>query len=168
MGALKRLHSEIDGRVNTIRAHHPEWLCGKGCDHCCRQLADVPRLTADEWELLRAGLAVLPRERLEDIRRELAAMPPRPAAPIVCPLLDHLTGSCPVYAQRPVPCRTYGFYVQRDLGLYCSRIEALVADGALSDVIWGNQDGVDHKLLGLGPMRALGEWFELWATEEQA
>ncbi len=44
------------------------------------------------------------------------------------------------YAQRPVACRTYGFYVQRELGLYCGDIEARVAGGELADVVWGNHD----------------------------
>jgi Fe-S-cluster containining protein len=43
-----------------------------------------------------------------------------------------------VYTQRPVACRTYGFYVQRKLGLYCRDIESREAEGALVDVVWGN------------------------------
>ncbi|MGZ4995070.1 MAG: YkgJ family cysteine cluster protein, partial [Methylobacter sp.] len=68
-------------------------------------------------------------------------------------------GACLVYAHRPVACRTYGFYVQRDLGLYCKDIESHVAGGALTEVVWGNQDAVDHRLGGLGDSRDLTEWF---------
>ena len=86
--------------------------------------------------------------------------------PLVCPLLDPASGACPVYAARPVACRTYGFYVQRELGLYCHDIESRVADGALADVVWGNQDAVDRELAGLGETRSLIEWFGRWEAME--
>ena len=83
-----------------------------------------------------------------------------PSRPLVCSMLDEMEGACPVYAQRPVACRTYGFYVQRALGLYCGDIEARVAGGELGDVVWGNHDAVDKALGALGEVRALTEWFE--------
>lgn len=92
----------------------------------------------------------------------MVALTTSQSLPIVCPLLDTSTGTCPVYAQRPVVCRTYGFYVQRDQGLYCRDIEAHVADGALAGVVWGNHDAVDHRLADLGNARALTDWFEHW------
>lgn len=162
MTTLTQLHVDIDVRVQTIREDRSDWLCGKGCDRCCRRLADVPQLTVAEWDLLREGLTALPPERLREIRRDMAALTGQRSRPIICPLLDLSTGSCPVYAQRPVACRTYGFYVQRDLGLYCHDIESRVADGALADVVWGNHDAIDHRLAGLGEIRALTDWFERW------
>jgi Fe-S-cluster containining protein len=159
MTLLSRLHADIDHRVQTIRDGHPGWLCGKGCDGCCRRLADIPQLTAAEWELLREGLANLPPERLLDIAGEVAELTGRHARPVVCPLLDRTTGACPVYAQRPVACRSYGFYVQRDRGLYCREIEVRVAEGTLADVVWGNHDAVDRCLAVLGESRPLTEWF---------
>ena len=162
MTTLAQLHIDIDVRVQTIREDRSDWLCGKGCDSCCRRLADVPQLTVAEWGLLREGLAALPTERLREIRINMAALSGQRSPPITCPLLDLASGSCPVYAQRPVACRTYGFYVQRDLGLYCYDIESLVAEGALADVVWGNHDAIDHRLAGLGESRALNDWFERW------
>ena len=159
---LVQLHTEINARVQTIQGDHADWLCGKGCDGCCRQLADIPRLTRAEWDLLREGLSALPPERLQEIRRNMAALSSSQSRPVICPLLDISTGTCPVYAQRPVACRTYGFYVQRDLGLYCHDIEARVADGALAGVVWGNHDAIDRRLAGLGEARALTDWFERW------
>jgi len=159
---LSQLHADIDARVQTIRESHPGWLCGKGCDNCCRQLADVPQLTAEEWDLLRQGLAALPPERLREIRQDTAALAGQQSRPVVCPLLERATGACPVYAQRPVACRTYGFYVQRDLGLYCPDIESRVADGLMADVVWGNHDAIDTRLAGQGERRTLTEWFERW------
>lgn len=162
MTPLARLHFDIDERVQAIRGNRPDWLCGKGCDSCCRHLADVPRLTLAEWDLLREGLAELSPERLREIRNEMAALACQQSRPVVCPLLELSTGACPVYAQRPVACRTYGFYVQRDLGLYCRDIESRVADGALADVVWGNHDAIDHRLASLGESRLLTDWFERW------
>lgn len=162
MTPLTQLHADIDARVQTIREDRPDWLCGKGCDSCCRRLADIPQLTVAEWDLLREGLAALPPEQLQEIRINMAALSGQQSRPITCPLLDLATGSCPVYAQRPVACRTYGFYVQRDLGLYCHDIESRVAEGALADVVWGNHDAIDHRLAGLGESRALTDWFERW------
>ena len=157
---LAELLADIDARVNAIRAGHPDWLCAKGCDGCCRRLAAVPRLTAAEWALLRDALAALAAPRLDEIRRNMAALAEAQRSfPVVCPLLDPESGACPVYAARPVACRTYGFYVQRELGLYCREIESRVAGGALADVVWGNHDAIDQRLAGLGEVRALDEWF---------
>lgn len=167
--ALSSLHAEIDARVSAIRNERQDWPCGKGCDSCCRQLAEVPQLTAPEWELLRTGLAALPAQRLDAIDRavrELAAAEAARAAAgarerrrVVCPLLDTDTGACPVYAQRPVACRSYGFYVQRELGLYCADIEQRVAGGDFADVVWGNHDAIDSQLARMGASRPLTEWF---------
>jgi len=67
-----------------------------------------------------------------------------------------------VYVHRPVACRTYGFYVQRDKGLYCKDIESRVAGGDWAEVVWGNQDAIDRRLCGLGETRDLTEWFARW------
>ena len=160
--SLSRLHADVESRVQAIRADQPQWLCGKGCAGCCRRLADVPQLTAAEWVLLQEGLAKLSAERLGQISRDLTALADHRERPIVCPLLDRSTNACPVYAQRPIACRSYGFYAQRDKGLYCAAIEAQVADGFLDDVVWGNHDAIDHRLAGLGEARPLTDWFARW------
>ena len=166
MTVLSRLHVDIDARVLSIRGDRPDWLCGKGCDGCCRQLAEIPQLTSGEWDLLRQGLSTLPAARLAEIARDMDALAGQQSRPLVCPLLDQATGACPVYAQRPVACRTYGFYVQRDKGLYCHDIETRVADGALADVVWGNHDAVDQRLSSLGESRPLTVWFDAWQRGE--
>jgi Fe-S-cluster containining protein len=165
MTALYQLHADIDARVQTTRENRPDWLCGKGCDSCCRRLAEVPQLSEAEWDLLREGLVALPRERLQAVSRDMAVLDRQQSRPIVCPLLDQPIGACMVYAQRPVACRTYGFYVQRGLGLYCHDIEFRVTDGDLVDVVWGNHDAIDHRLGGLGEILALTEWFVRWENE---
>ena len=165
MYTLSRLCADIDERVDAVRSGRPDWPCAKGCDSCCRHLAEEPRLTAAEWALLRDALAALPAQRLAEIRLAMLALAAGPR-PLVCPLLDPASGACPVYAARPVACRTYGFYVQRELGLYCHDIESRVADGALADVVWGNHDAIDRRLAALGEVHSVSEWFALWAREE--
>lgn len=162
LNELFRLHADIDARVHALRARHPDWLCGKGCDGCCRQLAEVPQLTAAEWDWLRQGLSALPPERLREIGADLRALAKQRARPVVCPLLDQSSGACPVYAQRPVACRSYGFYVQRGVGLYCGNIESRVDRGEMADVVWGNHDVIDRRLGALGESRPLDEWFARW------
>ena len=76
--------------------------------------------------------------------------------PVTCPLLDPQSGACPVYAARPLACRSYGFYVERDTGLYCAEIEARVAAGAYPEVIWGHQGRLETRLAALGETRPLG------------
>lgn len=163
---LFKLHVDIDERVARIRQHAVDWPCAKGCDSCCRQLADVPQLTAAEWDGLRTALATLPAQQRAEIRWRMAELPTDRPPRLTCPLLDPASGACPVYAQRPVACRTYGFYVQRDKGLYCADIEARVTQGELSEVIWGNHEVVERQLASLGETRSLSDWFNAATPEE--
>jgi Fe-S-cluster containining protein len=163
MSILTRLHIDIDDRVQSILINRADWQCKKGCDGCCQQLARVPQLTIAEWNLLKKGLAGLTPEQLQPIRIRMTSL--TATRPVTCPLLDLTTGACPVYAQRPVACRTYGFYVQRNLGLYCPDIETRVAAGELADVVWGNHDAIDQRLATLGESRALSDWFAEWIAE---
>lgn len=161
MTDLASLHTDIDTRVASIREQHPDWPCAKGCDNCCRQLAALPQLSADEWSLLQEGLAKLPQEQLAAIKHRINRLGEHPTRPVTCPLLDPDTGACPVYAQRPIACRTYGFYVQRDKGLYCQEIEARERCGELSGVIWGNHEAIEQQIATHGEVRDLREWFDL-------
>jgi Fe-S-cluster containining protein len=162
MNTLTQIHADIDARVQAISDDNADWLCRMGCDSCCRWLAEIPRLTVVEWALLRNGLAALPSEQLLEIGRGIAALAEQTSRPLTCPMLDQSLGVCRVYAHRPVACRTYGFYVQRDKGLYCTDIEARVAKGDWTMVVWGNHDVIDRQLNALGDSRDLTEWFTLW------
>jgi len=162
VNTLAQLHADIETRVTAIRDGNSDWLCRQGCDGCCHRLAEIPRLTAEEWNLLQQGLAALPPERLREIGQEIAALAGQVSRPIVCPMLDRAEGACLVYAHRPVACRTYGFYVQRDHGLYCRDIESRVAAGALAEVVWGNHDVIDRRLCDLGESRELPAWLADW------
>lgn len=163
MDTLITLHQKIDTRVQHIREQSSDWPCSKGCDQCCRQLARVPQLTASEWAYLRDGLLALPPEQRAGLIRQVDAFSKSGTAdqrPVTCPLLDKKTGACPIYAVRPVACRTYGFYVQRDGGLYCADINTASERGELTHVIWGNHDVIDRELATFGETRPLTEWFE--------
>ncbi|MBK8816903.1 MAG: YkgJ family cysteine cluster protein [Methylococcaceae bacterium] len=162
MNKLYKLHEDVETRVNAIRDSQSDWLCRQGCDGCCRRLAEVPKITAKEWDLLQEGLSALPPEQLMEISQKVAELAVQVSRPIVCPMLDRANGACLVYAQRLVACRTFGFYVQRELGLYCKDIETRVTDGALAEVVWGNHDIIDRRLRDLGESRDLTEWFAGW------
>ena len=159
---LFEIHADIDARVGSIRDARPDWLCGKGCDNCCRRLADVPLLTRAEWDLLREGLAGLAASQLDELAGKISVLTDAVGRPLVCPMLDETSGACPVYAHRPVACRSYGFYVDGGLGLYCHDIEALVVDGKMDDVVWGNHEVIERRLAALEPSRPLTEWFVAW------
>ncbi len=159
MTDLAPLHQAIDDRVARIRQEQPDWPCGKGCDQCCRSLADVPRLTPSEWSLLQSGLETLTADALASIRMRVRTMA-RGANGYMCPLLDTELGICPVYAHRPVACRTYGYYVERDRGLYCRDIERRVDAGEMADVVWGNQAAVEQAMRTDGPAQPLTAWFD--------
>lgn len=157
---LTELHADIDQRVQAIRQAYPDWLCRAGCEGCCHRLAEIPQLSAAEWALLQEGLAALSQELQDSIRHRVMALSKQVDRPIVCPMLDHAAGTCRVYPYRPTACRTYGFYVDRDKGLYCHDIEAQVASGVLDAVVWGNQDAIDQRLKQTGEMRELTAWFD--------
>jgi Fe-S-cluster containining protein len=160
--ALLRLHVALDQRADAIRTQRPDWLCAKGCDTCCRQLAAIPELSRGEWECLRAGLAALPEAQLAEFDQRMRELVVQRERPFTCPFLERQSGACPVYVHRPVVCRSYGFHVQRELGLYCDDIRLQVERGELSEVVWGNHDAVDQALAGLGERDTLTRWYAAW------
>lgn len=159
MSELVTIRKAVQARAEGMILARGDWPCRKGCDDCCRRLAQVPLVNATEWAEVREALAELPVAVAEGIRARI-----RESAggdrPFTCPLLERESGACLVYAARPVECRTYGFYVERDRVLGCERIEAVAGD--VSGVVWGNHDGVAADL------RALGEAFPLhfWVDSE--
>ena len=113
-------------------ARSGHWLaCRPGCNQCCTGVFRIGPLDA---ERLRAGLAGTHAEKAELIRdrvRESVARltPDFPgdastgilyedddsldrfedfADEEVCPVLDPITGTCDLYAHRPMTCRTFG------------------------------------------------------------
>jgi Fe-S-cluster containining protein len=153
---LLAIYDDIERRARATTAERDWWPCRRGCDTCCHRLAEVPRLVRAEWELLREGLDALPRDvraHVDARIRELAALEPEGALPrhIVCPMLDQAEGACRVYAHRPGACRTYGFYVERGLGLHCHLVTEAVTERPADEepIVWGNAESVDYALARL-------------------
>lgn len=161
---LQVVYERIAERTGAISREQPEWPCREGCDGCCRRLAGVPELTAEEWALLRACWAELggeARRAIDEGLVELARDVAAGATLLTCPLLDREAGSCRVYAARPAACRTYGFYVTRGVGLYCEQVRARVDQGLCDEVVWGNHDVIDGDLeRAFGRGRSLLEWVQ--------
>ncbi|WP_460207834.1 hypothetical protein [Scytonema sp. NUACC21] len=42
---LQIIDEGVEARVQAIRAEHDWWLCRRGCDGCCHQLAHPPELS---------------------------------------------------------------------------------------------------------------------------
>lgn len=109
-----------------------------------------------EWDLLREGLDALApevRAQVDGRIEELATLERQGTLPrhIVCPMLDEAEGACRVYAHRPGACRTYGFYVERGIGLHCAMITEAVAARPDDEapIVWGNAVSVDYALARL-------------------
>ena len=154
---LLSIYAEVERRTRETSEPRAWWPCHRGCDSCCRRLADVPVLVRAEWELLREGLDALPTEVRADVDgriAELAAQEREGTLPkhIVCPMLDEAEGACRVYEHRPGACRTYGFYVDHGIGLHCGIITDAVAARPEDEtpITWGNAQGVDYALARLG------------------
>lgn len=142
--SLNVLDSKTEDRCRSIRAEHPDWPCARGCDLCCRSLPHLPTVTEAEWERL--------APRLDDEQKARLRAPAGPA-PVTCPLLSN--GACTVYDVRPIACRTYGFYAERDAGLHCALVTETARD---RDVVWGNGEAIAADLRAYGPERSLAEW----------
>ena len=155
---LLAIYDDVERRARATSETHAWWPCRRGCDTCCRRLADVPQLVRAEWELLEEGLAALaPEVRSAIVARIRALDTAERPRHVTCPMLDEQEGACLVYAHRPGACRTYGFYVERELGLHCALVTDAVAQHeahhddteASEPVVWGNQGGVDYALARL-------------------
>lgn len=154
---LPILDARIDLRANATRTDHPWWPCAEGCDRCCRSLPRLPSITEPEWRRLRQALAELPPATVREIEARMTASAQTGAGPVVCPLLDRARGACLVYAARPIACRTYGFYAERDAGLHCAEVGRLVEEHDAA-VLWGNGEAVAADMKAFGPPACLSEW----------
>ena len=164
MSALVQIQEAVERRVEEIAASNPVWPCRKGCDDCCRSLASPPQVSRAEWDLIAAAVSSLPVEVAEEIRRRIRAGASA-SRPVVCPLLDLDSGSCLVYEARPIACRAYGLYAERDLVLGCGRIEAIARESA--PVVWGNHVELEQRVRSLGDAASLAEWAEVLTDPPQ-
>lgn len=163
-GRLLEIYDGVESRTRATNDAHAFWPCKRGCDGCCRSLAEVPRISRAEWDILREGLDLLGPEARATVDANVAKLAEGPIEPrkIVCPMLDEHEGVCLVYAHRPAVCRTYGYYVERGDGLHCGLVTDAVnshQEGDGAPITWGNQTSVEHALVRLsGEARSLIEW----------
>ena len=158
VATLEEIENRVEGIIANIRSQFPDWSCQKGCDECCRRLAELPLITRSEWSRLKEGLIRLPEDEARQIQNEVKDLA-RESGPLICPLLNQSEGACKVYPYRPLACRSYGYFIQKGVGLHCKKIEAQVNQGALDRVVWGNQDALERDMRQEGAARSLHDWF---------
>jgi Fe-S-cluster containining protein len=137
---VSELFPLIDAALASATLRSGEWLaCRPGCHQCCIGVFPISPLDA---ETLRAALAAADPTVAGRIRTRAAAARERltpnfPGDPTTgalftepthedafedfandepCPVLDPVTGTCDLYAARPVQCRTFGPPVRDDDG----------------------------------------------------
>jgi Fe-S-cluster containining protein len=122
----------LDAALASTTERSGAWLaCKPGCHQCCVGVFAISQLDADQ---LREGLALAEPAVAQRIRKRvaesharlLANFPGDPATGLLftepqheeafedfandepCPVLDPDTGTCDLYAYRPIQCRTFG------------------------------------------------------------
>lgn len=158
MSRLYQIQETVRLRAQEIVSAHADWPCRKGCDECCRRLASIPRVTREEWQSIVGALDALPEHAAESARWRITNSASA-SRPVICPLLDTDSGTCLVYEARPVACRAYGFYAERQYVLGCSRIESFSRESP--DVVWGNHAALEERMSILGEARTLFDWLDL-------
>ena len=135
---MSALFPILDAALDSAVARSADWLaCRPGCHQCC---VGVFPITALDAEALNAALAAADpalaariRQRAADSRSRLATGFPGDATTgqlftqphheadfddfandEPCPVLDPATGTCDLYAARPVQCRTFGPPIRDD------------------------------------------------------
>jgi len=105
----------VDHALAEAARRSGSWLlCRPGCSQCCYGPFEITQLDALR---LRKGLAELESHdphRAAAIRHR--AQLPRFSDDDPCPALDPQTGTCDLYASRPITCRCYGPPVLCDSG----------------------------------------------------
>lgn len=159
--ALEDLYQRLETRAAAITGERTWWPCRKGCDHCCRHLADPLPITPLEWAVLWEGFKRLPAEVQAEIRARVAEWEHTGAKrPYTCPFLDPKAGACSVYAHRPMTCRSYGFAASRGQGLWCHFIAQGLEKHGEEGILWSNQDVIEETLQRLsGAPATFFEWF---------
>ena len=103
--ALVTLRTRVDAHFVDAAAKAGEAMrCARGCDTCCRVDLSVFEVEAAP---IREALAALPSALRETVRAQAGQTEH-------CAML--VEGSCAVYEQRPLICRSHGVAVQLDDG----------------------------------------------------
>jgi len=129
-----------DAALADAYARAGDWMaCKPGCHQCCIGVFPITTLDADRLRDALAtadpGVAIRIRQRASEARTRLTQNFPGNAATgelftephheedfddfandELCPVLDPITGTCDLYAARPIPCRTFGPPMPNDEG----------------------------------------------------
>ncbi|MCU0552311.1 MAG: YkgJ family cysteine cluster protein [Leptolyngbya sp. Prado105] len=148
---LQNLDEHIEARAQAIRAERDWFPCRRGCDHCCRTLAHPPELSQAEWDRVDAAVASLPdavraivEQAIDTLIQKVGSGSCR--STIVCPFLDEQEGACRIYENRPIACRTYGFFVARDHDQYCELVEYEINTREDHTIVWGNAEAIRNQV----------------------
>jgi Fe-S-cluster containining protein len=130
--SLTELFPILDAALASTTARSGGWLaCKPGCHQCCVGVFPISQLDAEvlrqALDLAEHGVADRIRSRAAAARARLTAeFPGDPASGLLftepqhedafqefandepCPVLDPSTGTCDLYAARPVQCRIFG------------------------------------------------------------
>jgi Fe-S-cluster containining protein len=137
---MTNLFPILDAALASTSERSGDWLaCRPGCHQCCVGVFAISRLDAEQ---LREGLATADPALAQRVRtratasyaRLRAEFPGDPSTGLLfthpqhedafedfandepCPVLDPHTGTCDLYAFRPVQCRTFGPPVREAAG----------------------------------------------------
>lgn len=129
---MKDLFPIVDAALASAAERSGAWLaCRPGCHSCCVGVFAVSQRDAERLReglaAAEAGVAQRVSQRAAAARTRLSAgFPGDPESGLLftapeheaafeefandepCPVLDPATGTCDLYAARPVPCRTFG------------------------------------------------------------
>lgn len=157
--SLPILDAEVERRARATHEAHPWWPCAEGCSQCCRSLPHLPEISEPEWRRLHAAIDALAADVRALVGERIRGAEGAPR-PVTCPLLERTRGVCLVYEARPIACRTYGFYADREAGLCCDKVTDAVAahEGEGEPMVWGNGDAIERDLATLGEKRSLAVW----------
>jgi Fe-S-cluster containining protein len=166
----------MDAALADTTRRSGSWLvCRPGCTQCCIGVFSISQLDALR---LRGGLdeladreparaARIQARARQSVKRLLPQFPGNPASGILaedehaerrfedfandepCPVLDPATGTCELYASRPITCRAFGPPVRSEQGL---GVCELCFHGATDEQIAGcemevDPDDLESKLL---------------------
>lgn len=172
---LDEFYAFTDTHGALVHETYSFWPCKKDCDvldgtNCCHH-SFFP-VTATEWLRVKEGFEKLPRARQQEIRK--AARKAYLAhglgkfkknyAPFFktkgtlfapCPLLDGL--SCSVFADRPVTCRTFGYFVSDEQGQWCRVVGDTVRERGVKRLPHWSHVEARMKTLR-GPVKPLVAW----------
>jgi Fe-S-cluster containining protein len=147
----------LDAALASTTVRSGSWLaCRPGCHQCCVGVFPISQLDAetlrDALDTADSSVAGRIRSRVEaSIARLTPTFPGDPSTGLLftapeheeafeqfandepCPVLDPLTGTCDLYAARPVPCRTFGPPV-RDEGNHLTVCELCFVGAPASEV----------------------------------